>query len=776
MKTKLFIILAVIFTNLNAQNKARWNDLFSYSNVKLLEEVNGVLYCGTENGIYLYNPNNTTEEWIKLNKTNFLNNVGVSAMAYDSKSDSFLIGYENGSLDLLHSGEATMVLDIKWKDFNGKKQINHILIQDGMAYVSGAFGLVSFDMNTKEFRETTRTDVAITNNAVVNDATIKDNILYIATTNGIYSTELTSEKLNKPNINSWTLPTFEQNVTNIELLDDEIYYSIGKELKSLNRILEGNNFKNILDLKSSNNKLLITQDDQVSILGGVTEEISYVENDSDGNLQTLKVNFNTAIYFGSKVYGGSTKYGLVDFSKNSEGQPNTFLPQGPYSNKSFSITSQNSKVWIAPGGMDSFNNVISNSDGFSYFDSKSWNHFSSNSMNGAKDIIKVAVDPTDENHFIAIPYFELTQWGVKGEPIGIMEFKNNSLKPTHIKSPLPVLYRFGGGSFDSQGNFYLSQGLFCENCNNVQPNDYSGKILKGEINHIAVKSKAGGWKIAKRTNPNVSNALSPIIDNKYIYIPQARAGGVAVLRKDSYEVVGNILSKGKQDMPTNNVWSAALDKTGTLWIGTNEGLAITPGIENAADENNLKSELIVIVQDGIPEALLTNVGIYSIKVDNANRKWIATNGAGVYYLSENGEDTKLHFTEKNSPLPSNVVYDVSIDESTGKVYFATEKGVVSYLGDVSTEATNFDQTIAYPNPYRPEYKGNITIKNLPNRAIVKITDIVGNLLFEQKAEGGIVEWNTKNSRGKSVASGIYLVLMTNSDGTETKTLKIAIVR
>ena len=65
---------------------------------------------------------------------------------------------------------------------------------------------------------------------------------------------------------------------------------------------------------------------------------------------------------------------------------------------------------------------------------------------------------------------------------------------------------------------------------------------------------------------------------------------------------------------------------------------------------------------------------------------------------------------------------------------------------------------------------------MPNRALVKITDVVGNLIFETRADGGIVEWNTNNAKGKPVASGIYLVLMTNSDGTETKTLKIAVVR
>jgi len=273
-------------------------------------------------------------------------------------------------------------------------------------------------------------------------------------------------------------------------------------------------------------------------------------------------------------------------------------------------------------------------------------------------------------------------------------------------------------------------------------------------------------------------ALTPDFSDIYTYYPSGReGGGVAVLDKN-YQIVTTLTTSNK--LPINNVLTVANDRSNNLWIGTQQGLVVLYGADNAVSSNNIIAEPVVIIQDGIPEALLTDVGIYAIKVDNANNKWIATNGAGVYYVSDSGESTKLHFTSKNSPLPSDVVYDVSIDESTGKVYFAflddTEKGVVSYNGDVSTEANNFNNAIAYPNPYRPEYKGNVTIKNLPNRALVKITDIVGNLLFEKKAEGGIVEWNTNNAKGKPVASGIYLVLMTNADGTETKTLKIAVVR
>lgn len=772
MKTKLFIFITMIFTSLNAQNdKVRWTDLFSYNNVKLLEEVNGVIYCGTENGIFLFNPLNPTSDWIKLNKTNFLNNVGVSAMAYDKDSDSFLVGYENGGLDLLKSGESTMVLDIKWNGFSGDKKVNNIFINDGIAFISGAFGIVSFDLKDEEFKETTRTNSIkiidqIFNDVIVNDALVfkkiepQSSILYIATSKGIFFSELSDKKINNPNINKWQYKNLGQNISNIELFENEIYYSVNNELKTLNGSSVGS-YNTILNLKSSNGQLIVTQNNQVSDLSGV----HYSKNDQDGNV----INFNTGIFINNIYFGGSVNHGIINLSDKKE-----FYPQGPYSNKSFSVSTSKGKIWIAPGGIEGFNNLTFNADGFSFYDTKNWTHYSSEKdLNGAKDIIKIAVDPTNDTHFMVIPYAEVTGWG--GMQIGIFEFSSNKIKPDHITSPLPQIYRFGGGSFDALGNFYLSESWYCDAaCMASGTPNY--RLLKDNVNSISVKSTTGSWLSKQRTNQKSSNALSPIIDNKYIYIPQARYGGVAVLRKDTYETVGNILRNGEQTLPSDDVWSTALDKSGNLWIGTGQGLAVTYGIESAIDNKNFSAEPIVIIQDGIPEALLTDVGIYAIKVDNANNKWIATNGAGVYYVSDSGESTKLHFTSKNSPLPSDIVYDVSIDESTGKVFFATEKGVVSYNGDVSTEANNFNNAIAYPNPYRPEYKGNVTIKNLPNRALVKITDIVGNLLFEKKAEGGIVEWNTNNAKGKPVASGIYLVLMTNADGTETKTLKIAVVR
>ncbi|MFV0143959.1 T9SS type A sorting domain-containing protein [Empedobacter falsenii] len=769
MKTKLFIFITMIFTSLNAQNdKARWNDLFSYSNVKLLEEVNGVIYCGTENGIFLFNPKNPTNDWIKLNKTNFLNNVGVSAMAYDKVSDSFLVGYENGGLDLLKSGESTMVLDIKWNGFNGVKKINHIFINDGIAFISGAFGIVSYDLKDEEFKETTRTnsakidDVTILN-IVVNDATILNNKLYIATSKGIFSSELTSKKLNNPNINLWTVQNLNQNVSNIELFGSDIYYAENNSLKTISGSSIPQLFNFIEDIKASNGKLIITQNDQVTILGGEPQSIIYQEKDENGVLQNLNMNFNSGIFINNKLYGGTTKFGLVDFSikdKYEVENPLGYAPDGPYNNKSWSVTTKNGKVWIAPGGTEAYTNVLENNDGFFYYDTKRWNNFRSKEIFDIRDVLRIAAHPDKENNSFIVSSFN--KYGRDGNGrTDLLEFDADLIPKKIINNQFPSS-RISGLAYDKLGNLHIGASY------------PDGKSPDYNSAYYVVRSKNGTWKSNNVDKTSAIVALSPDFSDIYTYYPSGRnGGGVTVLNK-KHEIVTTLTTTNK--LPVNNVLTVANDRLNNLWIGTEQGLVVLYGADNAISSNNIIAEPIVIIQDGIPEALLTDVGIYSIKVDNANRKWIATNGAGVYYVSESGEETKLHFTSKNSPLPSDIVYDVSIDETTGKVFFATEKGVVSYNGDVSTETNNFNDAIAYPNPYRPEYTGNITIKNLPNRALVKITDIVGNLLFEKKADGGVIEWNTNNSKGKPVASGIYLVLMTNADGTETKTLKLAVVR
>ena len=102
--------------------------------------------------------------------------------------------------------------------------------------------------------------------------------------------------------------------------------------------------------------------------------------------------------------------------------------------------------------------------------------------------------------------------------------------------------------------------------------------------------------------------------------------------------------------------------------------------------------------------------------------------------------------------------------------------MVAFNGTSTAPRDNLDEVYAFPNPVRPEFTGNVTIDGLTADANVKITDITGNLVFEQTSEGGSVFWDTTAFGKYKVASGVYLVLVSTDDGLETKVTKIMVVR
>jgi len=101
---------------------------------------------------------------------------------------------------------------------------------------------------------------------------------------------------------------------------------------------------------------------------------------------------------------------------------------------------------------------------------------------------------------------------------------------------------------------------------------------------------------------------------------------------------------------------------------------------------------------------------------------------------------------------------------------------VAYNGTSTAPRDNLEGVYAFPNPVRPGFMGNVTIDGLTAKANVKITDIEGNLVFEDTSEGGSILWDTTAFGKYRVASGVYLVLITTDDALETKVSKIMIIR
>jgi hypothetical protein len=220
--------------------------------------------------------------------------------------------------------------------------------------------------------------------------------------------------------------------------------------------------------------------------------------------------------------------------------------------------------------------------------------------------------------------------------------------------------------------------------------------------------------------------------------------------------------------------SMAEDKTGAIWVGTNTGLMKCTAPSRAID-NPEQLSFSRMIRDG-DAYFLNGESVTAIAVDNDNNKWIGTGNSGVFLINEDGSETIYDFTKENSPLLSNVIQSIAINNETGEVFIGTDKGLVSFDSGVKSGSSKFSDVYAFPNPVRPDFNDKVTITGLSNNTNVKITDINGNLIFQNKAVGNQLVWNCRNFSGNRVATGIYLVIAATSDASESVVTKIAVVK
>ena len=225
--------------------------------------------------------------------------------------------------------------------------------------------------------------------------------------------------------------------------------------------------------------------------------------------------------------------------------------------------------------------------------------------------------------------------------------------------------------------------------------------------------------------------------------------------------------------------SAAKDLDGNIWVGLNLGLYLITGQYNMDNPEKGFYQIKVPRNDGtnLADYLMYGVDITAIAIDKANRKWIGTNGNGIYLISADNMVQEKHINTMNSPLLSDVIQYITIDDNTGRVYIGTDKGLCSYQSEVTltNEEMDTDNVWVYPNPVTPEYQGMINVTGLSFNSDVKITSSNGTLVAQGRSTGGSFSWDGKDLNGKRVASGIYMVHTAKSDGSKGTVCKVTII-
>ncbi len=240
---------------------------------------------------------------------------------------------------------------------------------------------------------------------------------------------------------------------------------------------------------------------------------------------------------------------------------------------------------------------------------------------------------------------------------------------------------------------------------------------------------------------------------------------------------GSLYDQDGNAVTWNYIYTLAEDQNGRVWMGTNDGVLVFNPADAFKSDFRL-NRIKVPRNDGtnLADYLLNGIAVAHITVDAANRKWLATNGSGLFLVSADGTTVISQFNTDNSPLLSDVVYRVCCDPNSNAVYVTTNGGMMVYRTNSAAAGSNFSGVVAYPNPVRPDYYGQITISGLMDNSLVKIADASGNVVKQLKSVGGSCTWDGTVDGAERAKSGVYFVLMSQADGSESAVTKILIIR
>ncbi len=273
-------------------------------------------------------------------------------------------------------------------------------------------------------------------------------------------------------------------------------------------------------------------------------------------------------------------------------------------------------------------------------------------------------------------------------------------------------------------------------------------------------------KLLHSTHSNMMFGIDADIYRGFLAVDQR--GTRSDISDDIAMIVVPLDQDGKVFNPTQYICMTE-DKRGHVWMGTTSGVISITNPAKACDGDFNINRIKVPRNDGsgLADYLLESDKVMDIAVDNSNRKWIATAASGLYLVSEDGDQILATFTTSNSPLPTNTITSVHADPMSNSIFIGTLAGLYEYSSDSGPAKDDYSEVYAYPNPVTPDYSGWITIAGLMENSLVKIMDSSMHLVYQTTSEGGTAMWDGCNINGSRVRSGVYYVLASSQQGDST---------
>jgi len=712
-----------------------WRLHLSFNDLNALAIAPNHIYAANDVGIIDFEKD--SQEITIISKINGLSGAPISALAYDEQRKLLLIAFENGLINLLSENKISVYSNLANSSaISGSRKINHITLYNALAYLSTDFGVVVFDLDKREVKETYRDLSDTGENLVIKESVVLQDSIYLATEQGVVAGAINGSD-NLLDFRSWkrySAGPLSGSIASVTSFNGQIYAAVNSSGVFLLQdgtwlqqpFLQTETFKSIF---GSSDELFITTIDKVwSVSDGMASEVGTgAVNKPDAARNDVE----------GIIWIAEGTNGLLSVN---DGVINNVKPNGPSTNSLWRITYSGDRILNSKGGYSSTLQPLENASSIDQFNGGQWSVLPS----------ELKTDITDQVKDVSTIFIASFGKGLEkftGSESTIFDETNSPLKKSQAVNQIliPSIELSSDGVWVS--NYGVSPSLH---------------LLSG----------ASTWESFSLSQSQAQYPLDILVDRNglvWMVIDPLKGGGIVVFDKEDNKSVYLTSLAGSGGLPSTVVKSIANDRDGYVWVGTDMGVVFFSNPGNVFNGSVDASRPIFENR-----FLLRDETVTAIAVDGGNRKWLGTNN-GVWLFDPTGEELIYNFTVDNSPLLSDQIISIAIDPNSGEVFFGTDKGMSSFRSTATQSTNQFGDVKIFPNPVSTDFNGQVAINGLYTDAIVKITDISGRLIWQTRANGGTAVWNARQVNGNRVNTGMYLVFATAEDGAERHVGKIAVI-
>ena len=772
----LLFITAISASAIQAQSIGEWepNTSFVATN-EIIQDRDGNFIISTEGGIYLWTPGGAADFFTALDG---LYRLSPTAMTYDVDAHKVWLGFNDGTLQSFDLQRYTWRSydDIRRNQSFANRRINQLKMIEGQLYAATQFGVVIFDVSRGLVDDSYVNLGRFNRGTPVSSFYYKEGTLFVSTPAGAAIGDRSLGSLavpgnwdNSDGAGNWGL--LSESLQSIVVRGDEIFAGGQNE----NYLWNGNSWSATTLFSDTVERFGKSTSGNV-IIGIMENRVQLLNPNNTRSNQQIAGEFTRSAFYddtsGTPLFVmGTQSRGLALKSDLHSSEFDFFSPPGPDLNFFRGISIRNGEIISASTSLPGQRSAPIRNSGYFIKRDNQWVNFNVTNQEILNDFSFNGVYRsliTDDYFFFASFGRGLAKHNKETDEIRIFNVSNSPISPFNPGGSFNVI---GGIDQDSRGRLWLAMYV-----------GTGSRMLEYNIQEST-------WREFTQPTEAGNGLLRDLyIDrNDQFWIPlEGAAGAGAGLLVTRFDEEGNqeairlTTNQNQGNLPNDQVQTVTEDRRGEVWIGTGRGVArflFPDRVIDGGPRDREASFLINADQDADSPFLLRDIDATSIAVNAANQKWIGSRGDGLWLIDENGRNILKHFTTANSPLFSNTIDDVAVDDETGIVYIATDEGLLTYTDVPQTSRRQMDDLFVYPNPYRYSHEtGNIIIEGLSDDTQISIITVDGRMINRIDARSGRAEWNARDFNGNRVASGVYMIIANDVNGDERGVGKVAIIR